>query len=289
MYSKFLPFPIQYRIPIQHHKLAFERTVHLPWAATGLNLENDERPPVSTSLAALATSGQASKKDGKESITVRLRLESLVRDFLAPIQKKMAGQDTFFEKDSLSTVDCLLVGYLSLCLYPELPSSWLADTMRRDYPEICSYLTRHRMEMFPEEGLPVIQANEQQALTAGGWIKDTLASAVTISHIAPSSYRGPVGGKSEEEKRSEAGLARWDNIRTIATVGIAGGAWLLYFLLSSRAEVNVKSINTDNEKDNVLGTTVTDIDLGHKGQDASNQSSASDLGYGFSAHDLLGL
>lgn len=46
-----------------------------------------------------------------------------------------------------SSLDCLALGYLSLMLVPELPQPWLAKTMRRKFPDLCTWTKELREEV----------------------------------------------------------------------------------------------------------------------------------------------
>lgn len=47
-----------------------------------------------------------------------------------------------------SSLDCLALGFLSLMLTPELPQPWLAKTMKKKFPNLCTWVQDLRKEIF---------------------------------------------------------------------------------------------------------------------------------------------
>lgn len=85
---------------------------------------------------------------------------NLVHDFLQPLQTRLGSNRYFFGSDP-STLDCLAVGYLSLCYYPDLPHPWLTLEMTKGFGRVCDYLNDIRTPML---GRPV-NAREVMAYT----------------------------------------------------------------------------------------------------------------------------
>lgn len=74
------------------------------------------------------------------------KLHALAENFFAPLQD-MLGEKSCLVGDSMTSVDCLAYGYLSLMLYPKVPQDWLASTMRRKYRKLVAYTERLHTEL----------------------------------------------------------------------------------------------------------------------------------------------
>ena len=68
-----------------------------------------------------------------------IRLDALARDFLQPM-KALKGKKRFLvSNDQFTSLDCLALGYLSLMLVDELPSPWLARTLKEKFPALAGW------------------------------------------------------------------------------------------------------------------------------------------------------
>ena len=82
----------------------------------------------------------------------KFRLDTLMDGFFEPLQDLLGKKRFFFSEESMSSLDCLALGYLALAVVPELPQSWLADSMKGKYGGLCTYVKRGINEYF---GWPV--------------------------------------------------------------------------------------------------------------------------------------
>lgn len=138
-FSTFLAFPLSWILPHSLRAGAKARVAHL--GLSSLDIDSDEQPeedknPVPESLR---------KKDGPSSIlgnpesAAQIRLHGLAKGFLQPLQD-LRGQGRFFVGDKPTTLDCLAMGYLGLALFPDLPSPWLANTVRNEFPQLAAFV-----------------------------------------------------------------------------------------------------------------------------------------------------
>ena len=63
------------------------------------------------------------------------------------------------------SLDCVAYAYLALAYTPQMPHAWMADVMRRRYPELCNYVDRLSKEFFdgPVDVSQAILLPEDQA------------------------------------------------------------------------------------------------------------------------------
>ena len=78
----------------------------------------------------------------------RFKLDALVDAAFKPLQQLLGKKEWMLSDEKASSLDCLALGYLSLALIPELPQSWLAEGLRRRYPELCRYTEDGVKEVF---------------------------------------------------------------------------------------------------------------------------------------------
>jgi sorting and assembly machinery component 37 len=69
----------------------------------------------------------------------QIRLDALATSFLEPLQS-LRGKKRYFVSQSPTSLDCLAFGCLSLALLPDLPSPWLANSMRSKFPQLCAFV-----------------------------------------------------------------------------------------------------------------------------------------------------
>ncbi|KAH0548335.1 hypothetical protein GP486_007983, partial [Trichoglossum hirsutum] len=160
LYSAILPWPVQYFSVPKLRSAAKARIEHLGFSALDVDDaadDSEENAQTSAAAAASASLIPPSLRRPKETVVTVLtqpvhasqfRLDALTVSVLDPLQE-LLGQKRFFLSDTqASSLDCLVLGYLALFLYPDLPHSWLADTMRRKYAKLCDYVNDLRGRFF---------------------------------------------------------------------------------------------------------------------------------------------
>ncbi|KAF3311728.1 hypothetical protein TWF173_008174 [Orbilia oligospora] len=280
LYSTFLQFPIQYEIPHTHHARAIALTAHLTSLIRDIAAE-ESRPlqPVSTAFAGITTTTDKSKPQEKEKITTRVRLRNLLADFLDPINEKLAGQSYFFGGASPTTIDCLLVGYLSLLLVPDLPSPWAKEILQNEFSDIVGYADNLKSACFTQDityGTP----DENDKLTLISWTKRTIEES-------PRSW-----GVSDDIPLNQEGYKARSTAFWVAVQGIIGlaatiGSVVAYKALTTEGKVDVEL------KEEVAGTEVYSTARGTvgdvEGTGASNNGAEEGRLPIFRAEDMLGL
>jgi sorting and assembly machinery component 37 len=75
----------------------------------------------------------------KPENAAQIRLDALATSFYQPLHELRGGKK-FFIGQTITSLDCLALGYLALCLYPDLPSPWLAKCMRNKFPRLAAFV-----------------------------------------------------------------------------------------------------------------------------------------------------
>ena len=83
----------------------------------------------------------------KEGAKERFKLDALIDDALEPLSELLGEKRWFLDEDKRSTLDALALGYLSLAIKPDLPSSWLRDGVKR-YPNLFRFAQRGIKEIY---------------------------------------------------------------------------------------------------------------------------------------------
>ncbi|EKG15501.1 Mitochondrial outer membrane translocase complex Tom37/Metaxin [Macrophomina phaseolina MS6] len=166
-FTALLPWHLNYTVPPARRDAARARTQHL--GLSSLDIDTVDDSPTEDSFSANKKNaginddrGPApyrqsilpfARKNGLRNLlsqpeyAARFKLDALANDCLVPLDA-LLGQNE--DKELLlspphpTTLDCLALGYLSLMLYPELPSPWLADTLRVRFPRLAAYTDRMR-------------------------------------------------------------------------------------------------------------------------------------------------
>ncbi|OMP86854.1 Metaxin-like protein [Diplodia seriata] len=167
-YTALLPWHLNYTIPPARREAARARTQNLGLSSLDIDTVddsptedsfsankknagiNDDRGPAPyrKSLLPFGRGNGLKALLSQPEYAARFKLDALANDCLAPLDA-LLGEDEE-EKPLLlhptypTTLDCLTFGYLSLMLYPDLPSGWLADTIRARFPRLAAYTARMR-------------------------------------------------------------------------------------------------------------------------------------------------
>lgn len=153
IYNTIQSFPLPYLTPGTVRAAAKKRTEHLGLSSLDIDTEeggssNDSiipeslRHPRNTVSSLLAASPEAN---------AQIRLNALAIGFFEPLQELRGDKRYFVSNKQFTSLDCLVLGYLSLMLLPELPQPWLANTMRGKFPGLCNWTETLSASVFGPE------------------------------------------------------------------------------------------------------------------------------------------
>ncbi|EME89735.1 uncharacterized protein MYCFIDRAFT_213777 [Pseudocercospora fijiensis CIRAD86] len=158
-FSKILPWHANYILPPTRRSAARSRTEHLGISSIDVDDVHEDmsnRPEGFDGVGKqpqfeAETQKRASlllpRKETVRSLLQRpehaaiFKLNALADNFFEPLQE-ILGDNVYAVGGELAAVDCLVYGYLSLMLYPELPQDWLSATMKRKYKSLVAYVER---------------------------------------------------------------------------------------------------------------------------------------------------
>ena len=207
-YAPILPWPSQWITPPNRRAAARLRTQHLGLSSldvdapdTASNKTTDTpgadqipasllRRPVGETVTSLLTSPQHRSN---------IRLHTLARRFLQPLQDLLGKQDFFFYSGTRpSSLDCLAVAYLALALFPDLPQPWLADSVRTGFGRLGAYVHNLAASFFGGA------VSVEQALLAG--VATTDRDGDTTEAERDRTKRAPVQGSLPWKAPERGGL-----------------------------------------------------------------------------------
>jgi sorting and assembly machinery component 37 len=251
VYNTLQPFPLPYLTPPSVRASAKARTAHLGLSSLDIDTEDTThssseksiipqslRKPRNTVSSLLASSPEAN---------VQIRLDALATDFFEPLQKLRRGKRFLVSERQFSSLDCLALGYLSLMLVPELPQPWLAKTMRRKFPDLCTWTKELREEVFgpdveiydalPKSGEDIANKRSRgkghlpwKAPVNGGvvgvgsmFVSSVADSIPIVGQLRRNTRMRQHGGKTPEEEQSSS----WQTLTVfssiLAGVGLVAG------------------------------------------------------------------
>lgn len=72
---------------------------------------------------------------GKSTHRNQFRLDAVTSEFFEPLDDLLADKEWLIS-DTVTSTDCLAIGYLALMHAPQLPHDWLRSAMKKKYPRL---------------------------------------------------------------------------------------------------------------------------------------------------------
>lgn len=223
---------------------AKHRTEHL--GLSSLDLEATEEQQRERERAAGVSAGQipaslitrpretVSSLLGKTAQYSQFRLDGLTAELFVPLEQ-LLGAKKYLLADGQrpSSLDALVLGYLSLALFPEVPSKWLRESIRTKTPRLAKYVERMRDECFggvvrldeafPDTAevktksfLPWRQPERINAVKIGSTLLNTLADATPVIKDFRMNRRLQQSAKEMGDSKEEADSANAEAVSVYA-------------------------------------------------------------------------
>ena len=152
--SHVLAWPGSWTIPGQLRDKAKKRSEHLGLSSLDIDAAQKEAElKHDTGLTAqiperLRKPKQTvSKLLGQNSAKDRFRLDAVTAEFLEPVEE-LLGQKDYLLCDSMSSLDCLAIGYLALMQRPDLPHGWLKDALQKEHRHLGQWVDKITITTF---------------------------------------------------------------------------------------------------------------------------------------------
>ncbi len=90
---------------------------------------------------------------GQSTHRNQFRLDAITADFLEPLDELLADREWFIA-ETVSSLDCLAIGYLVLLQSPLLPLGWLKRALKEKYPHLGGWAESFSRDAFGDEVTP---------------------------------------------------------------------------------------------------------------------------------------
>ncbi|KAI9755522.1 MAG: Protein required for ethanol metabolism [Chaenotheca gracillima] len=157
--SRLFPWPIQYITPPALRSSAKARSAHLGLSALDIDSaeaeadKHDQQRTRSQIPPSLLRQPRETVSNllGQPQHASKIRLDALTTNWLDPLHDLLGQKRYLLSESSLSSLDCLAFAYLALAVYPDVPQSWLRETLRSRFRRLEQYTQNLRAELFGDD------------------------------------------------------------------------------------------------------------------------------------------
>jgi sorting and assembly machinery component 37 len=138
-YSEILLWPNVWITPPKLRAVAKKRSQHLGLSSLDINTAHEEVTEESKLTAQIPKSLRKPKETvssllGKSTHRNQFRLDAVTSEFFESLDD--LADKGWLISDTVTSVDCLAIGYLTLMHTPQLPHDWLRSAMKKKYPKL---------------------------------------------------------------------------------------------------------------------------------------------------------
>lgn len=154
--AEILPWPNQWITPPKLRAAAKKRSQHLNLSSLDIDNAHDDITEESKLSAQIPKSLRKPKQTvssmlGKSTHRNQFRLDAVTSDFLEPLDELLADKEWFIGA-TVTSLDCLALGYLALMQCSHLPLDWLSLALKEKYPRLGRWAEKFSRDTF---GRPV--------------------------------------------------------------------------------------------------------------------------------------
>lgn len=165
-YSDLLQWPKSWIIPPKIRAAARNRTSHLGLSSLDVDAAAEEDRERQTTPGAdqvpqsLLTKPKMTVSSllGQTAHRSQFRLDSVTAQFCEPLQELLGKKTYLLKGPGATSLDCLVLGYVSLGLVPELEFPWLRDALRKHSPTLSKWADEFRKRCFGVAAVTVSDA-----------------------------------------------------------------------------------------------------------------------------------
>ncbi|KAI9810177.1 MAG: hypothetical protein M1827_006623 [Pycnora praestabilis] len=302
-YSSILPWPTQYFIPPKRREAAKARTTHLGLSAVDFDNAGNTKVGESSTNSQIPESLRTRPKQtlssllGQAQHTNHFRLNPLMTSFLEPLQDLLEKKRFLLSESKPSSLDCQAVAYLALSLYPDLPQSWLAETMRTKFGRLCAYVHDLRQTFYGgavnvEDALPssrninsqdsAQQERDQRArgklmlpwlvpeseglLGIGSLLVENIADSIpiisqfrTASRLRDAHLADALTDEDKSQVKASDKALRRELLTQIATVTVGVSAFVGYLFYTGIVSISSGEAEADNQEEGIERANLGDM------------------------------
>jgi sorting and assembly machinery component 37 len=156
-YTEFLPTFLNYIVPPAHCRTAESRTQGLDIVRvleTAVDDTDNSTIARTRSDGADPTAGFPEKfgfgvrREGLSAAQKRIRLETMMARWIAPLEELLGRKKFLLSDDRLSSLDALALGYFSLILDVDVPDRWASRILEERFPKLVKWVRREAPSSF---------------------------------------------------------------------------------------------------------------------------------------------
>ncbi|KAF8472719.1 hypothetical protein BDZ91DRAFT_760198 [Kalaharituber pfeilii] len=226
--------------------------------------------------------GVYGKSSSASTAGVVFKLQTLISKSLTPVAARLVAIDAdprdgvyFFRRSTPTSIDCLILGYLCLSIYPELPNPFLAEGIReldggRDGKRVYDWVEAFGKKVFgavPVNGYMILNSNTEDGFgsTPLPWGKVERADLPWLTGYFFTEARiyfktlVPEWGKRQERNKRRAETAeenermqraiKRDKLERLATVVLGVGAFVGFLFAAGISFHTVEEEEEQEEED----------------------------------------
>lgn len=153
-WAELLQWPNQWIVPPKMRAAAKRRTEHLGLSSLDVDSVDDQKQNETLGADQIPKSLLQKPREtvtsllGRSTHRSQFRLDAITARFGEPLQELLGQKMYFFSETSMSSLDCLALGYLSLALIPQLSHPWLHETLKPKFSALAVYAERVSQKCF---------------------------------------------------------------------------------------------------------------------------------------------
>lgn len=158
-YGEILYWPKAWTLPSKIRAKAIKRSEHLGLSSLDVDFASAQEESQKTRKSDDLPRGLIARpRDtvisllGTPTRRNQFRLDALTSELFEPLDTLLAEKGFLLSDSTPSSLDCLVIGYLSPILWATLPQEWMKRSLRSDYPPLAKYVQRFSNQCF---GSPV--------------------------------------------------------------------------------------------------------------------------------------
>lgn len=183
-----LSWPDNWTLPHRLRDQAKKRSAHLGLSGLDVDTAQEDQSKDSGLTAQIPKSLRKPKQTvssllGRNVQKTKFRLDAVTADFFEPLAE-LLGEKKWLLGDSISSLDCLANGYLSLLNLPQLPQGWARNALMTQFTNLGHYSSLWSSQMLgPTIDIAVVLKQKDDPSEARSWLPWEMPRQRTIQQI----------------------------------------------------------------------------------------------------------
>ncbi|KAL9616369.1 MAG: hypothetical protein Q9160_008763 [Pyrenula sp. 1 TL-2023] len=160
-YAEILYWPQQWTLPSKIRAKATKRSAYLGLSSLDVDsTDTQSEAPEKPNPHSLPRSLVAKHKDTVTSLLrqsihqSQFKLDALTSDYFEPLERLLNSKAFLLSERQPTSLDCLVIGYLSPVLWSKLPRAWMKSSLEQSFPTLAQYVLRLGTDAFGPSDSP---------------------------------------------------------------------------------------------------------------------------------------